>query len=314
MKYVIGIDSGGTHYRMKASDLEGNVLASHVGFPANHYYMNQEEMMRRIDESIDNLLSQFSGKREDAEYLVCGTTGMDGDADRIKLQSFYESIAGIRCPIKIMNDAELAHYTVTGGQGILVISGTGSIAFGRNKDGESARSGGWLFTILGDEGSGAWVSRRALRYLGRYFDGAVTESPLVKLVKKHLKLNNRDDLNRVAHSMGMQPWHTPDLGKIVDEAAKEEDEEALDILKTAAEHIFNIVKDLVVALRIEQTEPDFNLGLWGSNLLNSQVIQNRFLELVNVRYPRVNICYAKNESIDGAVSMALKLNRGESIF
>nr|WP_321261241.1 BadF/BadG/BcrA/BcrD ATPase family protein [uncultured Sphaerochaeta sp.] len=308
MQFVIGIDSGGTHYRLKAADLEGNVMGSFVGVPANHYYMTHEEMLGRINENIDNLLATFGGSRKDVKALVCGSTGVDSQEDKAKLQSAYEGLPGLCCPMRIMNDAELAHYTVTGGQGILIISGTGSIAYGCNSKGETARCGGWLFTILGDEGSGSWISRRALRHLGRFFDGAVGESPLVGLLRQELDVNSREDLNALAHRMGMQPWFTPALGKTVNDAVLLGDAEAVSILECAAAHIFGIVRDLALELYPTKEQQTFNLGLWGSTLLLSDVLKKRFLHLVLTEFPETNICLTEKESIDGAIELALKLH------
>ena len=156
MKYVIGIDSGGTNYRIKASALDGTVLGYFVGNEANHYHNTKEEMMKRINSHFSSLLQSFDGKKEDCEYIVCGTTGLDSPQDGEFLEACYRSLEGFHCPVRVINDAELAHYTVTGGEGVLIISGTGSIAFASDKQGNHARSGGYLFTILGDEGSGSW--------------------------------------------------------------------------------------------------------------------------------------------------------------
>lgn len=306
--YVIGIDSGGTHYRLKAADLHGTVLGEYVGTPANHHQMSRQEMLDRIDRHVDALLAQFGGSRAEAQALVCGTTGLDSDEEGLMLQALYEGIAGFSCPMRIMNDAELAHYTVTGGEGILVICGTGSIAYGRNSAGQTARAGGWLFTIMGDEGSGAWISRMALRHLGRYFDGAVAQSPLVRLTRGRLDLESRNDLIELSRRMGTQPWFTPQLGQTVDEAAAQGDGTAIEILKTAAHHVFGVVEDLVVALQMDG-EDSFKLGLWGSTILRSPALKRTFLELVHERYPHVEVRYADKQAVDGAVDLALSMCR-----
>lgn len=128
MDYVLGIDSGGTNYRVEAQDTDGHQLGYYVGQPVNHYNFAKEEWQNRINENIDACLAQFGGQRSKVKALVCGTTGIDSDADEVMLNAFYRSLPGFACPMQVVNDAELAHYTVTGGTGVLVISGTGSIA------------------------------------------------------------------------------------------------------------------------------------------------------------------------------------------
>lgn len=306
MKYVIGIDSGGTKYRLKAAMLDGTVLGYYEGKPANIYSQTKNEVIERIDDNIDALLSIFGGKREDASYILCGTTGLDSCKDDIILNEIYSSLGGFSCPVKVINDAELALYTVTGGFGVLIISGTGAIAVGRRRDGKTARAGGWLFTINGDEGSGAWVSRSALRYLGRYYDQAVERDILIELIENELKIKDREGLNELASSMGNRPWSWPALGEVVDRAAVSGSTAAVEILHKAAVEVMSIVNDVVYALRLDEKEPNFNLGLWGSNIIKSTVMQDYFISKAVALYPEARIMLPEKESVDGAVELALQ--------
>lgn len=305
MEYVIGIDSGGTNFRLKATDLSGNELASYTGIPANHYYMSHDEMVTRINANIEKLLSMFGGRKEDARYILCGTTGLDSEEDGILLNQTYGDIPGFNCPVTVINDAELAHYTVTGGNGILLISGTGAIAFGNNASGRTARAGGWLFTMMGDEGSGSWVSRTAMRYLGRYFDGAIAKTDFIEGLQNELNAYSRNDLNCIAHKMGMQPWVTPLLTKTVDKFASLNDEAAVSIMEEAAECIFNLLVDIETNLSLHKENPGFNIGLWGSNILNSDVMLKKFRTLTAAKYPEAVIMLPDCAAIDGAIRMAL---------
>ena len=307
MNYVLGIDSGGTNYRVMAADLEGKQLGYYVGEPASIYYLNEEELLERINYNIEECLKQFSGRREDARYLVCGTTGIDCEEDAVHLLTYYQKLEGIDCPMKVINDAELAHYTVTGGKGILIISGTGSIAFGVNEKGERARVGGWPLPILGDEGSGIWVTKMALRYFARYLDQAVERGPLIQMIESETGIRTRDALIQVSVKGGKNPADFPQLGRLVNQAANEGDPYALEILIGAAEELLQIIEDIVYALGIEKTEPDFCVGVWGSNLVKSKIVLERFTELVTKRYPEARILLPQKEAIEGAVEMALDL-------
>lgn len=307
MKYVLGIDSGGTNYRVMAMDLEGKRLGYHVGEPANLHYLSEEELLERINHNIGECLSQFSGRLKDAGYLVCGTTGIDCDEDAERLLKCYQKLEGLDCPMKVINDAELAHYTVTGGKGILIISGTGSIAFGINKKGERARAGGWPLSIFGDEGSGIWVTKMALKHFARYLDRAVESGPLIRLIESEVGIHKRDELIQASLKGGKNPADFPQLGKLVNQAAVEGDVHAMDILTGAARELFLIIQDIVHALGMEETEPDFCVGVWGSNIVKSKIVLERFSELVTERYPEARILLPQKEAIEGAVEMALEL-------
>ena len=307
MRYVLGIDSGGTNYRVMASDLQGTRLGYYVGQPANLHYLGEEELSRRIGENIDQCLAQFGGTREEAACLVCGTTGIDSEEDGKKNRKAYESLQGFSCPMNIINDAELAHYTVTGGKGILIISGTGSIAFGVNRQGKRERAGGWPLAILGDQGSGTWVTKMAMRHFGRYLDHAVEKGPLICLIEDAYGYYTRDDLIQAAMRGAQNPAGLPQLGSLVNQAAAQGDADAYDILEGAAKELFHIIEDIVYALKLEETEPDFSVGIWGSNLVKSEIVQHCFTQLIVSRYPQAKIVIPQREAIDGAISMALEL-------
>ncbi len=311
MEYVLGIDSGGTNYRVAVAHLDGGIIASTIGKPANPHYLDQETLKVRISQNIEDCLKVAGASKEEIRYIVCGTTGIDSEEDACYVQSCYASLPGFCCPIKVINDAELAHYTVTEGKGVLLISGTGSIAFGVNREGRKARAGGWPLSILGDEGSGLWVTKRALRHLGRWLDGAVEDTPLVSHIRKETGICTREDLNRIALAGGMGQTGLPQLGKLVNQSAAEGDSYADNILKEASRELYGIVCDVVKALDLECNEPDFKLGIWGSNILKSPRVLAYFEKQVKQTFRQAEICLPEREAIEGAIDMAQKLLRME---
>ena len=91
-----------------------------------------------------------------------------------------------------VNDAQVAQFAVTGGVGAVVIAGTGSIAFGCNEKGQTARCGGWPPCIFGDEGSGSWISMRALNHLSLLMDGRARPSILSRMLNEVLHLERKE--------------------------------------------------------------------------------------------------------------------------
>ena len=307
--YVLGIDSGGTHYRVLAADEQGRQLGIYSGKSASHYYLPKDEMLKNINHNIDQCLAVFGGHRKDCLYLVCGTTGLDSKEDEEILMDVYGKLDGFTCPVCVINDAELAHHTVTGGVGALVISGTGSIAFGRNGRGETARAGGWMFSIMGEEGSGSWISRMALRHLGRWLDGVVEKTPLAALVSAETGVTSHKQLMDLAVKIATPPWDEPKLGGIVDQAAAQGDPYAKELITRAANEIFNLVSSLITKLGLDN-DPSFKIGIWGSNIVNSSMHQEIFTGLVRRRYPNGTVVLPKRSAAEGAADIALeRLNR-----
>ena len=306
MEYIIGIDSGGTNYRVQAESLNGEILGRYVGTTANHYSFSEEEVKARINHHIDECLATFGGKRQDCRYLVCGTTGLDTEEDGIFLNQLYQSLEGFDCPTVVKNDAEIAHYTVTGGAGVLVISGTGSIAFCINRKGDAGRVGGWAFSIMGEEGSGTWVTRKALRYLADCYDKVTEESLLADLIREKLEIRTVKDLTNYSAYLAVHKNGKVSLGETVDWAAEHGDTNAVEILKAAAQETFRLVDKLIGVLGM-QDDTTIEVGVWGSNIVQSRTHLTEFERLIKGKYPQAVVKKPTEEAVDGAVRMAKEL-------
>lgn len=306
VEYIIGIDSGGTNYRVQAESLQGEILGRYVGITANHYSLAEEEVKTRINHHIDQCLETFGGKREDCRCLVCGTTGLDSEEDDIFLNRLYRELEGFDCLTLVKNDAEIAHYTVTGGIGVLVISGTGSIAFGINGKGERARVGGWAFSIMGEEGSGTWVTRKALRYLADCYDKVREESLLSELIREKLEIRSEKDLADYSVYLRTHKNGKISLGEIVDYAAEQGDLNAAAILKEAAGETAQLVDNLIGVLQM-QNDREIAVGIWGSNIVRSRIHAEEFERLIKSRYPQAVVKKPTQEAVDGAARMAREL-------
>ena len=89
--------------------------------------------------------------------------------------------------------------------GIVIVSGTGSIAYGRNEHGEASRAGGWGY-VLGDEGSGYWIGRLALRAVVRHADGRGRVTSLTPRLLAHFGVERAAELiHKVYHEEAEPP-------------------------------------------------------------------------------------------------------------
>jgi len=308
MKYILGVDSGGTKYQVRAMALDGTVLADYVGVPCRHYQIGEEETSRRIEQNMTECLRLFGGKREDCLAIAAGVSGIDSEEDEAILQRIYSHLEGFSCPVRCLNDAEMTHYTVTGGTGVLVIAGTGSIAFGRNSAGESMRVGGWLFTILSDEGSGSYITRKAMFWYSRYMDGVIPETELIRLIKAKLGNLSRKELMLFATDIATPPWTTPSLSIEVNQAAQAGDPYANEILEDAAKCTFSLADAAIEKLRLQE-EPELRVGVWGSAIVKSKLHLEHFTRLVKEKYPEAKVLLPQRDAVEGACLMALEMAR-----
>ena len=132
--------------------------------------------------------------------LVNGIAGVDRPDDHAVIGGIMKRI-GRQARILIVNAALVALEAGAPQQpGIVVISGTGSIAYGRNARGEAARAGGWGY-VLGDEGSGYWIGRAALRAVLRESDERGPKTALSPLLLAHFGVERAQGLiHEVYHS------------------------------------------------------------------------------------------------------------------
>src|SRR5213078_4483038 len=97
---------------------------------------------------------------------------------------------GHRSRVLVVNDALIALAAGAGDDpGIVIISGTGSIVYGRNERVEAARAGGWGH-MIGDEGSGYWIGREALAAVMRAGDGRGPETGLTAAMLAHFQVDD----------------------------------------------------------------------------------------------------------------------------
>src|SRR5262249_25584071 len=137
----------------------------------------------------------------------------------------------------VTNDAVIALAGATAnGQGIIVISGTGSISFGRNGEGRSVRAGGWGY-VYGDEGSGFDIARQALRASLRMDEGWGPPTHLRDLL---LEATGARNANQMLHEFYTDTWprsRVATLAPLVDRAATEGDGVAAQIIGNAAQDL-----------------------------------------------------------------------------
>jgi N-acetylglucosamine kinase-like BadF-type ATPase len=153
--HVLGIDAGGTKTVCQLADERGTVIAESRGVGANLQAVGELEVEKVLHQVMEKAL-------EDVDIVpdgIClGIAGVDRPDDAAVVRGIMKRI-GYKARVLVVNDALVALESGAPGQpGIVIISGTGSISYGRNAAGMAARSGGWGY-VLGDEGSGYWIGR-----------------------------------------------------------------------------------------------------------------------------------------------------------
>src|ERR1043165_7731164 len=177
MNYFLGVDGGASKTAALVTDESGKSLGTGVAGPSNHLRVGIETAARNIERAVNKALVAADVASREIAWAYCGIAGADHPAHRQEVVDSLE-IFFPRGNFTVDNDARIALTGAIGfGAGVVVIAGTGSVAFGRNEAGEEARAGGWG-PIIGDEGSGYFIARTGLSAILRADDARRRRGPL----------------------------------------------------------------------------------------------------------------------------------------
>ncbi|HEY8470430.1 MAG TPA: BadF/BadG/BcrA/BcrD ATPase family protein [Longimicrobiales bacterium] len=176
----LGLDGGGTHTTVLATDAAGAELARVEG-DAGIVDARDPAARAGVLGALVRRALERAGAAPPAAALCCALAGAGRETERRALLAALEPL-GLACAIQIVGDGEAAFHDAFGtGPGILLIAGTGSIAWGRAADGRTARAGGWG-QVLGDEGSGYALGLAGLRAVARARDGRGPDTALTEML------------------------------------------------------------------------------------------------------------------------------------
>ena len=252
MTTFLGVDGGGTKTDFLLIDEKGNHLASHKGGSAYYPETGLEALQAMLATGIEATLKLGSVAPSELGFAFIGLPAHGEDSGLLpRLNSIA---AGVLPPTKFRcgNDMVCGWAGALGGSdGINIVAGTGSIAYGEFSS-RQARSGGWG-ELFSDEGSAHWIARESLTLFSRMSDGREPRGPLYHLMRDRFQLEADLDLCAVVY--GPPPLSRSKLAALaplVAQAAREGDSSARRLFERAAEHLAAIVHAVHDQLHIPQ--------------------------------------------------------------
>jgi glucosamine kinase len=319
VSYYLGIDGGGSKTTCAVGD-EKSLLASAVAGPSNITRVGEAQARESLHEAVRQACVIAKIDPRKVQQVCIGIAG----AGRQEIASAVHRIVAELIPaeIEVTGDVQIALEAAFGtGPGVIVIAGTGSIAYGRDSQGRTARAGGWGFAIS-DEGSAYWIGRAAVTALLRAIDQRIdrgedgqgansqraTEAePLFREIKAAWSLHSFDEFLRIANS-------NPNFAALfpaVLASADAGDALARRVLAQSAAELGQLA-GIVVRRLFPQEKAELTsvpLAMAGGVFRHSAAVREAFCSEIREFDPRIDVNSRIVEPVAGALQMARKSNR-----
>ena len=296
MAYFLGIDAGGSKTTCVIGDEKSSLASANAG-GSNVVRCGEIAARAALHSAILEACSTAKVKLPQITRLCIGIAGAARPAiDSIVRSAISEIYAG---EILLVGDMVIAMEAAFGsGPGVIVISGTGSIAYARNSAGQTARAGGWGFAIS-DEGSGHWIGRTAIAAVMRARDEShAPPQALSDAILRAWHLNSLDDLIRAANSPNAD---FPSLCPAV-LGLEEDDPLARAVLTQAGMELARFAHVVISRLRLG-AEP-VPVAMSGGVFRNSAVVRNVFISSLDADRHNAVIRTELVDPVQGALRLA----------
>lgn len=305
MHYYMGIDGGGTKTTCLLSEENGTIIGKGVAGPSNYHVIGVEQTQAAIHGCMKEAIAQSGREITNIQGITLGMAGVDRPEDHLVINRILNASDTKFCSITTDNDAVIALAGATVARpGVVIICGTGSISFGINQRGERARAGGWG-PILGDEGSGYDIGRRAMAAAARDADGRGPNTILKRMLVEHLHIPSIESLIGRVHEQGMPRHEIASLARLVVGAADKGDPVAQDILSYAGVELASGA--IAVIRRLNMELDTFEICLAGGAFRAKGLIGDTINQLVRDVAPQAVVVSPRFEPVVGALLLALKL-------
>jgi len=298
MDYFLGIDGGGTKTKCACINSNLEIIFELEGGPSNPLIVGYENSATSLINLIEKIIKKHKilhctlgisgcGRKENSENLR-KTIIKKSKEKKIKLPEF-----------NIISDIEIAHEgAFNGSEGTILIIGTGSILFSKNKNGEIFIAGGYG-RLIGDEGSGYSIGKKGLQAASKSFDGRIAKTILTDILKKKFSIKNRDELIKSIYNNKLEIQNfAPD----VIEAAEKKDRIAQSILEKESDEIVLLIKSATKFLG-----ENFKLCLIGNLISDNNFYSRLIKEKIKKKFKRIKIIKPKYSPEIGAALLAKKL-------
>jgi glucosamine kinase len=300
---VVGVDGGGSRTRVLLADASGKVLARVEGgasaLQPGHEGVAADVIKALIGEAL------AKAERPDVRPAVC-VVGVAGAGQERAAQALWSALASRRLAddVSVQADATIAMDDAFGDSaGVLLIAGTGSVAFSRAPDGRLERCGGWGPNV-GDEGSAAWLGKRALSVVTAAQDGREPETALTGALLTALEFETLDDV--IPWAAEASPAALARLAPVVAQVAATGDLRANALISFCVEELALHVRTLARRCFVDERAA-IPVAFAGGLLSRGSLVRKRLEQRLKSAVPGASIRAEEVDAARGAVRRARRL-------
>lgn len=294
MNLFLGIDGGGSKTACVVGDAT-SILGRGAAGGSNLVRIEEARVREELHRAIRQACADAKVSTSQISQTCIGVAGAGRPEISERIRSILTGIVG--GTIQVVGDMDItmqAAFEV--GPGVIVIAGTGSIAFGRNTEGRTARAGGWGFAIS-DEGSGHWIGQKAVSAAMRDRDEGKSRA-LLENILKTLAVDSIDELV-VAVNAAPAPDFAA-LFPVVLQASEGKDPLALKILEEAGEELAELARIVVERLF---GKSQVRVAMSGGVFRNSHQVRETFISRLS---SEAIIGSSVVDPVEGALALARK--------
>jgi glucosamine kinase len=304
--WIFGIDGGGTSSRLRIETPGGELLHKGESGGTNLSSSPRVKVEANIAALFDAAYASGAGiVPAGCRAGFAGSAGVDKDSQRESFAELVREAARVACPVGASNDAEIALAGALGDtEGLLLIAGTGSICYGRLRDGKHARSGGWGH-VLGDEGSAYRIALDAIGRSLRSIEGRDLPSALPAEALAFFGVGEPLDLIPVFYGGFLDKAVVARFARKVGEARDRGDALARDIFDRAARELAALVES--VEARLGPKLVNRRLALRGGLIEGDAYLRDGLSRLLAESLPSISIVGPVADAATGACALARAL-------
>ncbi|MCR4412791.1 MAG: N-acetylmuramic acid 6-phosphate etherase [Thermoguttaceae bacterium] len=302
---VLGIDGGGTKtaawLARRAEDGEPLVIGQGMSGASNPHAVGFPEALNALDAAVAAAFRSADIEPAEVSAAVLALAGSDRDENRRRLERWARDRRLARVFRVVHDAAPLLAAGTPDGWGVALIAGTGSFAFGRSRDGATARAGGWGY-LLGDEGGAYAVALAGLRAAALAVDRRGPSTALVDAFMARLGVARPMDLIPAVYRIANDRKAIASLAEVVFESATQ-DLKARAIVDQAAADLAGLVRSVLDKLEIR--EP-YALAVSGGELVGNAGFRDAVVSHLGSHGATPSRVAIVRDPVAGAVLLAAK--------